>query len=140
MVRTGKVVHALTYIRPERALTKNLSMNSDLQRSFLTIISAAIVGYRVVQLKHRGIWRTIEPYIAGTDTTTKLPCVYGFCRDVIPNSSPGHDVRWQFFRIDELEAVEMTYYQFRPHIEYNGSCGRIQPILTRLDPYSAVMR
>jgi len=109
-------------------------MNSLSQNDFLTVIGTAITDQRVIQIKHNNVWRTVEPYMAGLHKESQTPSLYGFCRDVIPTLYAAQDNRWQVFRFSEIEDIELTYYEFRPHLEYTGSFDRLQPVYVKLAP------
>jgi predicted DNA-binding transcriptional regulator YafY len=108
-------------------------MDAALQNDFLTIIDSAITHHRVVQIKHNNTWRTIEPYIAGIYKGTQQTSLYGFCRDVIPTLQSGPSNRWQFFNLDDIEDIEVTLYEFRPHSDYRGTHEQIQPVYLKLN-------
>ncbi|GAB3887947.1 WYL domain-containing protein [Spirosoma agri] len=109
-------------------------MTPQSQNQFLTLIGTAITDHRVIQIKHKNIWRTVEPYMAGLSRETQTPGLYGFCRDVIPARYQNVDNRWQVFPFDDIEAIELTYYEFRPHLEYTGNFDRMQPVYIKLTP------
>ncbi len=111
-------------------------MNPQIQNDFLKLIGIAITDQRVIQIKHNSIWRTIEPYMAGLHKETQVPSLYGFCRDVIPTLYKENDERWQIFRFTEIEDIELTYYEFQPHLGYTGKYESIQPAYIKLAPRS----
>ena len=102
-------------------------MSEDLQNQFFTIIDSAVASQRVIQLKHNNQWRTIEPYMVGLHSETQVPCLYGFCRDVM-----GDSPRWQFFMLSEIRNMELTNYSFQPHLEYEGSHTLLKSIYIKL--------
>lgn len=115
-------------------------MNTESQSQFVSIISDAIKSKRVIQIKHKGNWRTVEPYIIGNETGINSTTLYGLCRDVIPALSPGQASRWQIFHFDDIEVAEVTNYQFQPHVDYKGHCDRISNVHVRLPIRSSSRR
>ncbi|GAB3970744.1 hypothetical protein GCM10028806_19290 [Spirosoma terrae] len=109
-------------------------MNPQLQNHFLTVIGTAITDHRVIQIKYNNVWRTIEPYMAGLHKESQMPSLYGFCRDVTPTLYTKTDNRWQIFSFSDIEDIELTYYEFNPHLEYTGANDRLQPVYVKLAP------
>ncbi|WP_460942405.1 hypothetical protein [Spirosoma daeguense] len=94
-------------------------------------IELAITNRQVIQLKLGGAWRTIEPYQLGPQKGTEQAIsVYGYCRDVVTDAFTKS--RWQLFRIDDIDEVELTNYSFNPHIDYTGKEGLFQSTFCQL--------
>lgn len=106
-------------------------MNVSLQNDYLQLIDSAIRSQRVVQIKLNGSWRTVEPYVAGIHQTTNSVSLYCYCRDVIPGQAPGES-RWQVFSLDEIDEIELTWYEFETHCDYEHETGLFAPIYFRM--------
>ncbi|GAB3018109.1 hypothetical protein [Spirosoma pulveris] len=107
-------------------------MKSLLQGDAFVVIDDAIVNQFVIQIKVKKSWRTIEPYMTGLKRDTLTSVVYGFCRDTVPSaSSPS---RWQFFNLDDIDAIEVTNYSFQPHVDYKGKTDALLSVYRKLNP------
>ncbi|MFD2574517.1 hypothetical protein ACFSUS_28030 [Spirosoma soli] len=106
-------------------------MDISLQNKFLQLIDSAIKSRLVVQLKHKGTWRTVEPYMAGIHQQKQTASLYCYCRDVIPGQQLGN-TRWQIFNLDDIEDMELTLYGFETHIDYRGKAESFKPVYAKM--------
>ncbi|SOD79333.1 hypothetical protein [Spirosoma fluviale] len=107
-------------------------MKTLLQGDAFVVIDDAIMDQLVIQIKVKKRWRTIEPYMTGLRRDTLTSVVYGFCRDTVP--SPVSPSRWQFFNLDDIDAIEVTNYSFQPHIDYRGKTDALLTVYRKLKP------
>ncbi|GAB3544508.1 hypothetical protein [Spirosoma fluminis] len=107
-------------------------MEAAIQNKFLKLIDFAMRNHWVIQLKHKNSWRTVEPYIAGVHQTTHSASLYGYCRDVVPSPKEGN-TRWQVFSLNEVEDVELTFYEFSTRYDYGGTFEPIHPVYFKVD-------
>jgi hypothetical protein len=111
-------------------------MESGLQNKFLQLIDTAIKNKRVVQIKLKESWRTVEPYLAGIHQTTQTTSLYCYCRDVIPGEQPGCS-RWQIFSLDDIQAIELTLYEFETHYEYRSTAVPFKTVYAKMSKLAA---
>lgn len=107
-------------------------MRTQLPSDAFVILDDAIIDQQVVQIKLAKTWRTIEPYMMGLHEDTGKSVVYGFCRDVVPSSTMPS--RWQLFDLEDIQAVEVTNYSFRPHVDYEGDENGMRRVYRKLKP------
>jgi predicted DNA-binding transcriptional regulator YafY len=106
-------------------------METGLNHQYLALIDKAIKSQRVIQIRYRNNWRTVEPYLAGIHQEEKTASLYCYCRDVIPGQQSGES-RWQIFTLDEIEAIELTLYQFEKHVHHKRQLKQVKPLMLTL--------
>ncbi|MBD2703890.1 hypothetical protein IC229_24805 [Spirosoma sp. BT702] len=101
------------------------------QDNLLRTIESAIANQQVIQMKLGSTWRTIEPYQIGPQKGIEQSIsVYGYCRDIVADARTPS--RWQLFRVDDIDVVELTNYSFQPHIDYTGKEELLQSTFCQL--------
>jgi hypothetical protein len=96
----------------------------------IDLLTKSIDDKCVIQFKLDHSWRTVEPYMLGFTPDEQSLGLFGYCRDVVVNGQTPS--RWQLFRLEEMQEVEITNYRFEPHSQYKGKTELVRQVAYRL--------
>ncbi|MFD2573634.1 hypothetical protein ACFSUS_23545 [Spirosoma soli] len=108
-------------------------IGENIKPNQLSALAFAINNRCVIQIKHRGVWRTVEPFMTGLRCDTQCLGLWGYCRDVVPQDGNGQ-CRWQFFAVEEIDHLEMTLYSFEVRYDFLDYCKWLDPVYAVFKP------